>query len=733
MFCNHCGARNADGSSFCSACGKTITSPSLGGPAAPATELGLPAGFILANRYRILGELGIGGMGRVYLAEDQRLEAKVAIKVLREMLSRDSGSVKRLITEAKLSIQLSHPNVVRVNHFEDGEMVKFLVMEYIEGQTLADYIANKEKLPEEEARHIGIEICKGLEHAHTKKVIHRDIKPGNILLAKNGEIKIADFGIARECRDSMSRLTSQIDSGTLLYMSPEQLVGRSNEASDVYSLGVVLYEMLQGRPPFRSGDITYQIREMDPEPLAGVTSELSTIILKCLEKKPELRCPSVRVMREELEGTSQARQMEKECRAEESRRQEEEKRKAEEARQQADLEAKRQAEEVRLAQVRKAEKEQQRQAEIEANRHNQEETRRREKARKAASSLTTISIAMLDRGAFDDAHARLQEALRLDPQNADAQAALARCLAEKTPAEESARHAQSQKTARVAAKPKYGRNAVIGVLAVGIIAVSIWIVTSMGSKQQGSPSAGPAIEPPNSSPVDKKTRSSPINEIEFASIPAGKFMMGCSADDNDCSPNEKPRHEVTISQGFEMGKYEVTQGQWTGMMDNNPSHFTGNDRLPVERVSWNDAQAFITKLNALNDGYRYRLPTEAEWEYAARAGTNGSCYGNLSAIAWYKANSGGETKSVGQKQPNGFGLYDILGNVWEWCSDGYWESYYGHSSAIDPRYPSSGPYRIVRGGSWDLDEHWLRVSDRGWDPPDGKHGNFGLRVCRQKQ
>jgi serine/threonine-protein kinase len=216
MFCNHCGAQNADGSRFCVACGGAITSPGGKQPAAamaPDTEFGLPAGALLANRYRILAVLGMGGMGRVYLAEDEKLETRVAIKVLREVLSRDPGSVKRLIAEARHSMALSHPNVVRVHNFEDGELVKFLIMEYVDGETLAARLAARGKLDEAEARRIAIETCKGLEHAHEQKVVHRDIKPANIMLAKSGAVKIADFGIARECRDSVSRLTSQVDSG----------------------------------------------------------------------------------------------------------------------------------------------------------------------------------------------------------------------------------------------------------------------------------------------------------------------------------------------------------------------------------------------------------------------------------------------------------------------------------------------------------------------------------------
>jgi formylglycine-generating enzyme required for sulfatase activity len=220
--------------------------------------------------------------------------------------------------------------------------------------------------------------------------------------------------------------------------------------------------------------------------------------------------------------------------------------------------------------------------------------------------------------------------------------------------------------------------------------------------------------------------------IEFVSIPAGKFTMGCSAGDSQCSDNEKPRHEVTISRGFELGKYEVTQGQWVKVMGSNPSNFKGDDRLPVEQVSWNDAQAFIAKLNALNDGYRYRLPTEAEWEYAARAGTAGPNYGNLDAIAWYDSNSGSKTHAVGQKQANGYGLYDMLGNVWEWCSDWYGESYYGGSPAADPNGPSSGQFRVLRGGSWGGNSRFARVSVRAGGVPDVRGTRNGFRLCRER-
>jgi len=276
-------------------------------PSSSATEMGLPVNAVLLDRYKILKLLGAGGMGRVYLAEDQKLSMPVAIKVLRDILTQDPVSVKRLITEAKTSILLAHPNILRLHNFEDGETAKFLVMEYVEGESLADKIAREGKLSEEETRSIVIEVCKGLEHAHSKKVIHRDMKPGNVMLGKDGAVKIADFGLARLCHDSIARMTSQLSTGTLQYMSPEQLDGEIGESSDLYALGITFYEMLAGDPPFVTGEITAQIRNKVPKPIEGVSPELNGIVLKCLEKKKENRFASVRELREELDGTAALR------------------------------------------------------------------------------------------------------------------------------------------------------------------------------------------------------------------------------------------------------------------------------------------------------------------------------------------------------------------------------------------------------------------------------------------
>ena len=197
--------------------------------------------------------------------------------------------------------------------------------------------------------------------------------------------------------------------------------------------------------------------------------------------------------------------------------------------------------------------------------------------------------------------------------------------------------------------------------------------------------------------------------MQFVRIQPGAFTMG-SASGDAC---ERPPHTVRITIPFEMGKYEVTQAQWESIMGSNPSGFKGAD-LPVDTVSWEDVQQFLGRLNAMQSRYRYRLPTEAEWEYAARAGSTSDQYGNLDDIAWWQRNSGYGTRPVGRKQPNAWGIYDMLGNVWEWCQDWYDERYYDKSPGDDPTGPSAGSYHVLRGGSWQCVEQALRVSKREW-------------------
>ena len=224
--------------------------------------------------------------------------------------------------------------------------------------------------------------------------------------------------------------------------------------------------------------------------------------------------------------------------------------------------------------------------------------------------------------------------------------------------------------------------------------------------------------------------------MTFALIPAGTFQMG--SDGPQASSNEKPVHPVRISKAFYLGTTEVTQGQWKAIMgaDNNPSDFKGDD-LPVETVSWNDAQAFIRKLNAKEGGEKYRLPTEAEWEYAARAGTEtaysfGDDESQLGEYAWYHANSGGKTHPVGELKANDWGLHDMHGNVWEWVQDWYgnYAAATADTPAVDSGGPAAGAYRVFRGGCWDRLARSCRSSLRVSDDPGNRYRDVGFRVLR---
>ena len=231
--------------------------------------------------------------------------------------------------------------------------------------------------------------------------------------------------------------------------------------------------------------------------------------------------------------------------------------------------------------------------------------------------------------------------------------------------------------------------------------------------------------------------------MKLVYIPAGELMMG-SPSDEDSRGDDESLHRVRISKGFWMGQTEVTQRQWKAVMDSNPSYFKGDD-LPVDEVSWNDAMEFCKKLSRF-EGRQYRLPTEAHWEYACRAGSSTAyCFGDspvvgdpisgrrpetlsqLSDYAWYESNCGG-SQPVGQKKPNAFGLYDMHGNVWEWCQDWYGEDYYSISPAVNPSGPSSGKTRVLRGGSWSDYARCCRCADRGMYRPSSWSNSGGFRV-----
>ena len=223
-------------------------------------------------------------------------------------------------------------------------------------------------------------------------------------------------------------------------------------------------------------------------------------------------------------------------------------------------------------------------------------------------------------------------------------------------------------------------------------------------------------------------------EMKLVLIPAGELMMGSDESDESAYHDEKPQHRVEITEPFYLGASEVTQEQYQRVMGKDPSRFEGDPQRPVETVSWEDAVEFCWRLSE-REGNTYRLPTEAEWEYAARAGsTTNWCFGDsesqLGDYAWYGENSGRTTHPVARKKPNAWGLYDMHGNVWEWCRDWFDSDYYGNSPGNDPMGPSSGTDRVLRGGSWDSSARRCRSALRNYASPASVYLHLGFRVFR---
>ena len=697
------------------------------------------------GHYRILSLLGRGGMADVYRAEDERLGREVALKAVPPEFARDPERIERFEREVRAAARLNHPNVVTVYEFGQGEGQHFYTMALMTGGDLKARIrARPEGMGSDEARAVAVAMARALHYAHGRGFVHRDVKPENILFGEEETPQLTDFGIARAMESGTRMTATGMSIGSPHYMSPEQAQGLKVDArSDLYSLGVVVYEMLTGRLPFDAVNtfaVAYShINDPVPE-LPPALAAWQPVVDRLLAKSPEDRYGSAGELAEVLasDGLPPAPAKAPGTRVMSVGQQ--------------------------LGPTRRA---------------GGSGTRLVETAKPRAGLRGALAGAVLALAVVGIGYLALRDTKGPEPVPANSgrgagavrstpvQPAPVRPAVASSPESPAERMRYGSLTldlepsdARVTlpdVEPRYrpgvrlpeGRHRVI-VRSSGYRTVTRTIDLSGDTRVRIA--------------LEKKQLRAGVTRvfdgIEFVWIPPGEFRMGSTSRHADS--DEKPVTRVSLTRGFWLGKFEVTQAQWQSVMGSNPSHFRncGGD-CPVEKVSWNDVQEFIGKLNARSGGRRYRLPTEAEWEYAARAGTNADTYAGdlritgdrnaplLDRIAWYGGNSGvsydgGDdcsdwkekqyrskqcgTHPVGRKAPNGFGLHDMLGNVWEWVGDRFGD--YPGGTVTDPSGPRTGSYRVDRGGSWYGIARICRSADRFRDSPGVRFNNLGFRLLR---
>ena len=667
------------------------------------------------GKYQILEKIGAGGMGQVYKAFHCSTERIVAIKVILGKGKIDPEVVKRFEREVKAAAKLVHSNIITVFDADQADGRIFMVMEYIKGDDLGELLRKKGQLSVSEVVDYILQAARGLRYAHDQGVIHRDIKPGNILVDSSGNVKIVDMGLAKlenkGDEESISMLTASASiMGTVDFMSPEQGFSSKNVdgRADIYSLGATLFFLLTRKVMF-PGDSAFEKllahREAPIPSLSnsrvGISPDLEIAFTKMVAKKVEDRYAN---MAEVISALSRL------------------------------------------------------QTEIGENPI-------------ATEDLATTNF---ERGSY--------------PETIDVEAVITNKGREGN--KETDKHVGGKTLAYISGilQKAYTPGILMAtgitglVLLVFLVLLVLMLLLKPGTNvkeeveahiaalekaKQEEAAKGKRVELEKSKQEDAKLKQmekeklkleddAKLKEIElektkmeeakakelvvllskFAAIekemiliPAGKFMMGSPASEKGRSADET-QHEVTLTKPFYMGKYEVTQEQWEAVMGKNPGNTKGA-KLPVTVVSWEDCQEFIKKLNAKTNG-GYRLPTEAEWEYACRAGTS-TAYSVGDSLTNSDANYGegaaGIIKSVGSYKSNAFGLYDMHGNVWEWCED--WMADYPAGTLTDPKGPRTGTSRVLRGGSFYLIESFARSSNRSsYTPSDRNYLSLGFRLAR---
>lgn len=723
----------------------------------------LSPGTILGN-YVIIRKLGEGGMGTVYLAEHSRMQRFVALKVLSSRVIQRPDAIRRFRREVQVVSKLSHENIVTAHDADEINGLHILVMEYVEGTTLSSLVRNDGPLPLRKAVDCIVQTARGLQYAHAKGIVHRDIKPGNLMISGMGVVKILDLGLARfdETIVDSPEVTDITDTGSLMgtidYLAPEQArdSSKADQRSDIYSLGCTLFHLLTGKPVFAGRTLMERLMahsERAPPSLRDerndVSMELDAVFRTMVAKEPADRYPSMAAVLHSLSQCEIERQM--------------------------------------------------------------------------SSGVHGIVAPKTDgyriAGQPELSEPSVIEPVRLPgPQPAAAPRAMAAGAPGPAPS-------QSAPKVRQPAKAGAGRrpgsaksaspspqsdppvasgarrlSAIVGglvVLLVVAVAVGWWNLRSPDDVSNSSSAKATVEAPPQKSGPARMSgivSAEKVRQIqdEWAAelgiareqknsvgmtllvIPPGEFRQGTSTAEIEKLvrsatnatwkaryQSEGPQHAVNFDVPFLCSAREVTQSQYTRVMGTNPAHFASPregdaksdsalDR-PVEQVSWLDAVSFCNQLSKQEnlrpcyairgaiavpvEGDGYRLPTEAEWEYVCRAGSEGEFSPAnpvaFSEIAWHLANSDGSTQPVGTRKPNAFGLHDVHGNVLEWCNDWYDPAAYRNSATGSANASVGiGSERVIRGGCWNDEPIDCRCASRSMFTPDFRSNSIGFRVVK---
>lgn len=626
--------------------------------------------------YRLLERLGAGGMGVVFKAIHTRLDRPVAVKFPRFAALLDAGAASRFVREAKLLGQLQHPHIVRALDAGNSEHGPYLVTEFIEGETVEQLVRREGPLEFHLALQLALEAAGGLSHAHAQQIVHRDVKPSNLLLDRARVLRVVDFGLAKAMAteasaESLAGLSHATGAGTFLgtvgYAAPEQLQTEAavDQRADVYALGCVIYFMLQGEPPHR-GTLADRLRAETERrtslelPNAGATLEFVAAWQRMVSLRPEDRHQSMaeveRVLQQALDGTL-------------------------------------------------------------------EPPPRRVSRRTVLASTGAAALGGMGLWLW--------------------------------PASD-----RNGNVAPVRAKPTGPRPA--------------------GIRPPMTASDVQANQQAWSKYLDLPVRSIGAGDVPLVLLPPGEFEMGVVDAELPASPAPEgdwryrtleidrtlhaPVHRVVISKPLYFGETEITNAQFRAFVDatnystdaersggwgredkgwvKRPGYSWKNlgqrvcvDDYPVMNVTWNDANAYCRWLSTLGDRRTFRLPTEAEWEYAARAGASrnyhfGDDPALLGEYAWYGDNSAGLYRAVGLKRPNPFGIYDLFGNRQEWCLDHFAADYYAQSPTADPVCTVGGADRAMRGGAHtDLARFCSAVTR--WGQEADNPGAAGIRVASE--